>query len=67
MNVTNFIRVISLFVIMVWLMNDTPDSLMADTTVNARVEYTIKYSIHRFSPIVSAGRERCAQGFGGET
>jgi hypothetical protein len=37
-NIMNFISVASLFVIMVWLMNDTPDSLMADTTVSARVE-----------------------------
>lgn len=53
-NIINFIRVISLFVIMVWLMNDVPDSLMVNTTVNARVEYTMKYIIHRFSPMVSA-------------
>jgi len=37
-NIMNFINVASLFVIMVWLMNDVPDSLMADTTVSARVE-----------------------------
>jgi len=37
-NIMNFINVVSLFVIMVWLINDTPDSLIADTTVNARVE-----------------------------
>jgi hypothetical protein len=37
-NIMNFISVVSLFVIMVWLMNDTPDSLMADTTVSASVE-----------------------------
>lgn len=53
-NIINFTRVVSLFVIMVWLMNDAPDSLMANTTVSARVEYTIKYIIHRFSPIVNA-------------
>jgi hypothetical protein len=34
-NIMNFIRVASLFVIIVWLMNDVPDSLMADTTVTA--------------------------------
>jgi hypothetical protein len=38
MNIMNFISVVSLFFIMVWLMNDTPDSLMADTTVSASVE-----------------------------
>jgi hypothetical protein len=37
-NVINFISVVYLFVIMVWLINDTPDSLMADTTVSASVE-----------------------------
>jgi hypothetical protein len=36
-NIMNFIRIASLFVIMVWLMNDTPDSLMADTTVTASI------------------------------
>lgn len=41
-NIINFIRAISLFVIMVWLMKDTPDSLMADTTVSVRIEYTVK-------------------------
>jgi len=34
----NLIVVMSLFVIMVWLINDTPDSLMANTTVSARIE-----------------------------
>jgi hypothetical protein len=37
-NSMNFINVISLFVIIVWLINDTPDSLIADTTVSARIE-----------------------------
>jgi hypothetical protein len=37
-NIMNFISAVSLFVIMVWLMNDTPESLMAETTVNASVE-----------------------------
>lgn len=37
-NIMNFIKVASLFVIIVWLMNETPDSLMADTTVTASVE-----------------------------
>jgi len=37
-NIMNFIRVASLFVIMVWLMNEIPESLMADTTVTARAE-----------------------------
>ena len=36
--IMNLTVVVSLFVIMVWLMNDTPDSLIADTTVNARIE-----------------------------
>ena len=38
MNIINFISVESLFVIMVWLMNDVSDSLIADTTVSASVE-----------------------------
>ena len=37
-NVMNFISVVSLFVIMVWLINDAPDNLIADTTVSASVE-----------------------------
>jgi hypothetical protein len=34
----NFISVVSLFVNMIWLIKDVPDSLMADTTVSANVE-----------------------------
>jgi len=34
----NFISVVSLFVIMVWLMNDTPNNLIVDTTVSASVQ-----------------------------
>jgi len=30
-NIINFTIVVSMFVIMVWLMNDAPDSLIADT------------------------------------
>jgi hypothetical protein len=37
-NIMNFISEVSLFVIMVWLTSDTPDSLKADTTVSASVE-----------------------------
>lgn len=37
-NIMNFISAVSLFVSMVWLMKDTPDNLMADTTVRASVE-----------------------------
>ena len=37
-NIMNFISVVSLFVIMVWLINDAPDSLIADTTFSVRVE-----------------------------
>jgi hypothetical protein len=37
-NITRFVRVGSLFVIMVWLINDATDSLTADTTVSASVE-----------------------------
>jgi hypothetical protein len=37
-NIINFISAASLFVIIVWLINDVPDSLMADTTVSANVE-----------------------------
>jgi len=38
MNIMNFISVVSLFVIMVWLIEVVPDSLIADTTVSANVE-----------------------------
>ena len=34
----NFIIAVSLFVIMVWLINDAAGSLIADTTVSASVE-----------------------------
>ena len=34
----NFISVASLFVIMVWLINDAPDNLIDDTAVSVRVE-----------------------------
>lgn len=37
-NIINLVIVMSLFVIMVWLINDVPDSLMVNTTVTARVE-----------------------------
>lgn len=37
-NIINFISLASLFVIIVWLINDIPDSLMADTTVITSVE-----------------------------
>jgi hypothetical protein len=37
-NFINFISMVSLFVIIVWFINNTPDSLMADTTVRASVE-----------------------------
>ena len=37
-NIMKFISVASLFVIMVWLINDATDSLIADTTVSASVE-----------------------------
>jgi hypothetical protein len=50
----NLISVISLFVCIVWLMNDAPDNLIADTTVKASVEYIVKYAIHKFSLVVSA-------------
>jgi hypothetical protein len=33
-NIINFINVVSLFVIIVWLMNDTPESLIATTIVS---------------------------------
>jgi hypothetical protein len=42
-NIMNFISVVSLFVIIVWLMNDVPDNLIADTTVRASVELIVKY------------------------
>jgi len=34
-NTINFISAVSLFVNTVWLIEDVPDSLMADTTVSA--------------------------------
>lgn len=37
-NIMNFISAVSLFVIKVWLINETPDNLIADTTVNVSVE-----------------------------
>jgi len=37
-NIMSFISVASLFVIMVWLINGAPDSLIADTTVSASVK-----------------------------
>jgi len=37
-NIMNFISVASLLVIMVWLIKDTPESLIAETTVNASIE-----------------------------
>jgi hypothetical protein len=37
-NIMNFISVVSLFGSMIWLMKEVPDSLMAETTVSARVE-----------------------------
>jgi hypothetical protein len=37
-NIMNFINLASLFVIMVWLMNDTLDSLITDSTVRTSVE-----------------------------
>jgi hypothetical protein len=49
-----FIVAVSLFVNMVWLIKDVPNSLMADTNVSANVEYIAKYTIHRFSFLVSA-------------
>jgi hypothetical protein len=32
---------------------NVPDSLMAGTTVNASVEYITKYTVHKFSLVVS--------------
>jgi hypothetical protein len=37
-NIMNLINAVSLFVIMVWLINDTPDNLIAETTATASVE-----------------------------
>lgn len=45
---------VSLFVIIVWLINDTPDNLIAVTTVSANVEYIAKYTIHNLSLVVNA-------------
>jgi hypothetical protein len=51
----NFISVVSLFVIMVWLMNDTQDNLIADTAVSASVEQIVKYTDHRFLIFIRCG------------
>ena len=53
-NIINFISVVPLFVIMVQLIKDVPDNLMANATVSANVEWVAKYAIHNFSPVVSA-------------
>ena len=53
-NSMNFIIVVSLFIIMVWLINEAPDNLIADTTVSARVEQIAQYTIHKFSLVVNA-------------
>ena len=37
-NIMNSISVVWLFVIVIWLMNDTPDNLISDTSVSAAVE-----------------------------
>jgi hypothetical protein len=37
-NIMNFINLVSLFVSMVWLINDTLDSLITDSTVSTSVE-----------------------------
>lgn len=37
-NIMNFINLVSLFVIMVWLMNDTLDNLITDNTVSTSTE-----------------------------
>jgi hypothetical protein len=37
-NIMNFINLVSLFVITVWLMNDTLDSLITDSTVSPSAE-----------------------------
>lgn len=37
-NIMNFISLFSLFVIRIWLINDTLDSLMTDNTVSTNVE-----------------------------
>ena len=50
----NFISVVSLFVIIVCLINDAPDSLIADTTVSVRVEQIMKYTNHKLSLVVNA-------------
>jgi hypothetical protein len=36
-NIMNLISVVSLFVVMVWLIDDATDSLIGDTTVSASV------------------------------
>ena len=41
-NIMNFISVASLLVIRVWLIKDTPESLIAETTVNASIEWIVK-------------------------
>jgi hypothetical protein len=39
---------------MVWSIKVVPDSLIADTTVSDNVEHITKYTIYKFSLVVSA-------------
>jgi hypothetical protein len=43
-NIMNFISVASLLVIRVWLIKDTPESLIADSTVMLSMVYTFFFS-----------------------
>ena len=54
LNIMNFISVASLLVIRVWLIKGTPESLIAETTVNGSIEQIVKYTDHKFSLVVSA-------------
>ena len=51
LNIMNFISVVSLIVVKVWLIKDTLISLIADTTVNTDIEYTVKCTTHKFLPV----------------
>jgi hypothetical protein len=53
-NIINFMIDLSLFVIIIWLMKDVFDNLIAVTTVVTSNEYIMKYMTHIFSPVIIA-------------
>jgi hypothetical protein len=53
-NIMNFMISLSLFVIIVWLMNDALDNLIVATTVVTSREYVAKYITHILSLVIIA-------------